>query len=61
MEDMNKVICPCFDLTLGVIIKDIKENNVETIEELMEVNEAGTMCGACIDELEEIIEKYKNK
>jgi bacterioferritin-associated ferredoxin len=61
MDDMNEVICPCYDLTLKDLVDAIKENDITTVEELNSVTGAGNICGACLYELEEIVEKYKAK
>ena len=61
MDDMNEVICPCYDLTLKDLVDAIKENDITTVEELSNITGAGNICGACVYELEEIVEKYKAK
>ena len=61
MNDLDEMICPCYDLTLKNIIDVIKEHKITTVEELSEITGAGTICGACIYELEEIVEKYREK
>ena len=53
MKD-DDIICPCFDLT----VKDIKDayaNGATTLEQIEEATQAGTLCGACIGDLEELI------
>ncbi|MDD4211564.1 MAG: (2Fe-2S)-binding protein [Clostridia bacterium] len=61
MDDMDEIICPCFDLKLKDLVDAIKKHNITTVEELSEITGAGTICGACNYELEEIVEKYKLK
>jgi|AntRauTorcE11897_2_1112592.scaffolds.fasta_scaffold00001_310 NAD(P)H-nitrite reductase large subunit len=61
MEDLNEVICPCYGLTKKDLIKSIKENNITSVEELSEVTSAGNICGACIGDLEDLVEEYKQK
>jgi bacterioferritin-associated ferredoxin len=48
-------------LTLKNLVDAIVENNITTVEQLTEITGAGNICGACIYELEEIVEKYKAK
>lgn len=61
MDDMEEIICPCYDLTLKNLVDAIKEHNITTVEELSNVTGAGNICGACMDDLEKIVEKYKAK
>lgn len=52
------IICTCFDLT----VKDIKDayaNGATTLDAIMETTQAGTLCGACISDLEELIDSLK--
>ena len=57
MRDLEEVICPCFDITYGDIVKAVKEKKLKTLEEIMEETEAGTLCGGCLQELEELLEE----
>lgn len=50
----DDIICSCFDLTVKDI-KDAYNNGAKTLEEIEEVTQAGTLCGACISDLEELI------
>lgn len=57
MKD-DDIICSCFDLT----VKDIKDayaNGATTLEKIEEVTQAGTLCAACIGDLEELIASLK--
>ncbi|MDE7060491.1 MAG: (2Fe-2S)-binding protein [Lachnospiraceae bacterium] len=57
--DDDEIICPC----MGTSIRDIKEavkNGANTLEEVEAATGAGTVCGACIGELEALIESLKN-
>lgn len=50
----NRVICPC----QGIEIEDIKkavDAGAETVDDVMEATGAGTICGACIDEIAEVL------
>lgn len=54
--DDSKIICSCLDLT----VKDVKtaiENGSTTVDEIMEVTQAGSICGDCIDEVREVAEE----
>lgn len=57
MEDTT-VICNCLNIT----VKDIKEaveNGASTVEEIQEATGAGTVCGVCIDEIEDLLKELK--
>ena len=50
--DIQTEICVCNNLTIEDIAKCIKENNLSTLEEILENEECsiGNKCEACIDE-----------
>ena len=56
-EVMNRdqIICPCLDITAGQIMDAYKEG-AKSVEAIKEVTGAGTACGACLDEIEELIQ-----
>ncbi|NQU33791.1 MAG: (2Fe-2S)-binding protein [Bacteroidetes bacterium] len=54
--DNEEIICNCMQITRGEIIEAIKAGNL-TIEEIGDETEAGTVCGSCHDELEDIIKE----
>jgi bacterioferritin-associated ferredoxin len=54
-EDIE--ICHCNSINKSVIVKAIKENGLKTVEEIQEATEAGTVCGGCIPDLEEILKE----
>ena len=53
MEDIE--ICHCNGVLRSEIVKAIKENNLKTVEEVQEATQAGTTCGGCIPDIEEIL------
>jgi NAD(P)H-nitrite reductase large subunit len=52
MYDLNTEICSCNSLTVNDIANCIKENNLETMEAILENSlcPMGDKCGACKDE-----------
>ncbi len=52
MLDPNRLICYCNDLTISDIVTLIKEQNIESLEGLIEQNEEpiGDKCEACHEE-----------
>ena len=53
--DREEIICNCMDITRGTIIDAIKNNNLKTVDEVGDATEAGTVCGSCQDDIEEIL------
>ena len=54
MED-DILICSCNNIYRSEIVKAIKEKGLKTIDEVGEVTTAGTICGQCQDDIQEII------
>jgi len=57
MAKNDEIVCVCMEITRGEIIESIKANKLTTVEEIQDVLEAGTGCGSCIDDLEEILKE----
>jgi len=56
----NDIVCNCMQITKGEIVEAIKAGNLNTIEEVGDITEAGTVCGTCQDDIEEIINETTN-
>lgn len=54
--DNDEIICNCMQITRGEIIEAIKAGK-HTIEEIGDETEAGTVCGSCHDDIEDIIKE----
>lgn len=59
MENNEKIICMCNDVTEVEIIDAIKNHGCDTVEKVGEKTEAGTVCGGCKSLIEDIIENNK--
>lgn len=57
MKD-DDIICTCYDISYKEI-KDAYANGAKTLDEVMETTKAGTLCGACISDIEQIIDSLK--
>ena len=55
--DLNKVICSCFQVTNGMI-KDAVDAGANTVEEVQDATNAGNACGACLDELQQVVSAF---
>jgi NAD(P)H-nitrite reductase large subunit len=56
-EDRNELICICMDVRKITIEDAVRNKNLTSIEEIGTATEAGTNCGACHEDLQEILEK----
>lgn len=54
MGDPNRVICRCKGVTY-IEIRKAMINGARTVEEIKEMTGAGTGCGGCISQIEEIL------
>ncbi|HNY53173.1 MAG TPA: (2Fe-2S)-binding protein [Bacteroidales bacterium] len=55
MEDIE--ICHCNGVMKSEIVKAIREKGLKTVEEVQDATDAGTGCGGCIDDIEEILKE----
>ena len=53
--ERDDILCACMGITRGQIEDDIKFNNLMSVDEVGDFNDAGTMCGGCQEIIEEII------
>ncbi|WP_297438925.1 (2Fe-2S)-binding protein [uncultured Clostridium sp.] len=53
----ENIICYCLNISEADIVKAINEG-AKTLEAVQDVTGAGTACGACIGDIEELIEKH---
>ena len=51
------IICNCNEIYKSTIVEAIKEKGLKTVEEVGEVTGAGTVCGACIEDIENILKE----
>ena len=58
-EDLE--ICHCMGVNKSEIVKAIKEKGITTVEEIHEHTTAGTGCGGCIPDLENILKATLSK
>lgn len=54
-EEKDPIICKCFDVRESTIRNVIKENDVSTVEEVMNYSKAGGGCKHCLEDIEKII------
>ncbi len=52
----DDLVCNCNEISRAEIIKAIKEKGLKTVEEVGEATTAGTVCGGCQEEIQEILD-----
>lgn len=55
--NFDKIVCSCMSVTNGMI-KDAVDAGANTLEEVQEATGAGTVCGACIEDIEHLVEQF---
>lgn len=55
--DLEKVVCYCQNVTNGMV-KAAVDAGASTLEEVQEATDAGTACGACIDNVQNLIDQF---
>lgn len=58
MEDIE--ICHCNGIMKSEIVQAIKEKGLKSVEEVGEVTGAGTICGGCIPDIEDILKEVNS-
>jgi NAD(P)H-nitrite reductase large subunit len=57
----RRIICNCNEVYSDEIIKAIQEKGCKTVEDIGEETGAGTICGGCVDDIQEILDEYVGK
>ena len=55
--DLNKVVCTCLNVTNGMI-KDAVDAGARTLEEVQEATGASTVCGACMEDVQHLVDFF---
>ena len=58
---MSEIICHCFEVSREGIENAIREKGLKTVEEVGEVTNAGTGCGGCQEQIQEILDEINGK
>lgn len=58
--NLDKVVCNCLNITNGMI-KDAVDAGAHTLEDVQEATGAGTVCGACIEDVQHLVEYFINE
>lgn len=55
VEEEKEIICQCFGVTDDLIRKVIRENKLNTVQQVTNYTKAGGACGSCIPKIEDIL------
>lgn len=55
----ERLVCKCFSVTEGKILRAIRDENLETVEEVTNFTKAGGGCRQCVGEIEKILKDYR--
>ncbi len=55
--NFDKIVCHCMGITNGMI-KDAVTDGARTLEEVQTATGAGTVCGACLADVERLVESF---
>ncbi len=58
LDSGARLVCKCFSVTEGKILRAIKEENLRTVEEVTNFTKAGGGCRQCVGEIEKILKDY---
>jgi bacterioferritin-associated ferredoxin len=57
----EEILCTCLDITRGEVEDAIKDKNLKSVSQVQEETEAGTVCGACVDDIYNLLEEINGK
>ena len=55
--NLEKVVCNCMNVTSGRI-KEAVDSGASTLEEVQEATGAGTVCGACLEAVQRLVDYF---
>ncbi len=55
--NLDKIVCNCLSVTAGMI-KDAVDAGADTLEKVQEATGAGTVCGACLEDVQRLVEQF---
>jgi bacterioferritin-associated ferredoxin len=61
LMERNDIICSCLEITKGELEDAIKNKNLKSIQQVQDETEAGTVCGACVDDIYLLLEELNGK
>jgi bacterioferritin-associated ferredoxin len=59
--ERNEILCTCLDITSGEVEDAIVNKQLKSIQQVQDETEAGTVCGACVDDIYLLLEKINGE
>ncbi len=59
--EKDDIICSCMEITKGEVENAIIDKKLTTIEQVQDETEAGTVCGACVEDIHLLLEEIQVK
>ncbi len=56
----DKIVCNCMNVTSGMI-KEAVDAGASTLEEVQNATGASTVCGACLEDVERLVNYFVSK
>lgn len=53
----DEIICHCNEIYKSEIVKAIKDKGLKTVEEVGDETQAGTLCGGCQVDIQDILDE----
>ena len=60
-HDEEKIVCKCFNISEQTLKEEIKNNNLKTIEDVINYTKAGGACGKCHPDIQKLLEDNVEK
>lgn len=61
MENNERIICNCMEISEKEIVEAIRNHGCDTVEKVGKKTGAGTVCGGCVEDIEELIKRETEK
>ncbi|MCI5741739.1 MAG: (2Fe-2S)-binding protein [Lachnospiraceae bacterium] len=58
--DYDKIVCNCMGVTNGMI-KEAVDAGAKTVAEVQDATGAGTVCGACLEDIQHLVDEFAEK
>lgn len=55
--NFDKIVCNCLSVTNGMV-KEAVDAGASTLEEVQDATGAGTACGACVEDLQHLVDQF---